>query len=87
MGIELSGESTGHLFGLMTELADQQFHQGFGVLIPALSGLISQLGAWLCVWWGGLAGELDGDGFEFGDELAQVAGRRSRGGAVRRLRW
>ena len=25
------------------------------------------------MWWPGLPGELDGDGFEFGDELAQVA--------------
>ena len=42
---------------------------GFRCAGPALGGLISRLG----LWWRGLAGELDGDGFEFGDELAQVA--------------
>jgi len=38
-------------------------------VVPALSGLISRPGRRGC----GLVGELDGDGFEFGDELAQAA--------------
>lgn len=42
---------------------------GFRCAGPVLSGLISRLGLWRP----GLPGELDGDGFEFGDEVAQVA--------------
>jgi hypothetical protein len=29
-------------------------------------------GGWLRLWWCGLCGEFDGDGFQFGDELAQA---------------
>ena len=59
--------------GPPTELADLRARRDSGVLVPGLSGLISQLGAWLGLWWCGLRGEFDGDGFEFGDELAQAA--------------
>ena len=40
--------------------------------VPGLSGLISQL-ARPCRRGRGLFGEFDGDGFQFGDELAQAA--------------